>query len=91
MIEAISKFNMVDGIEGVKEKIIELGEKVEYSPNVYNALSLALVRAGNSADANKIFKRALQEFHWIEEMESKIKTGERPLSPDELSLMQNYV
>ena len=51
----------------LQEKIIEIGEMSTYSAKLYNILALSLIRSGKQGNADKIFKKALEELKLIED------------------------
>jgi hypothetical protein len=52
----------------MQERLVELGEKIEYSAKLYNMLALVLVWTGKHSNADKIFKKSLTELKILEEI-----------------------
>lgn len=56
-----------DTIEKEQSKIIEMGEKNEYSIKVYTLLALSMMRENKYDNALKIFNKALESLNILED------------------------
>lgn len=84
LAEAAVRIMSEGEMEGVKERIMETGDKNEYTTKLYNLLSLALVRDGKISSGEKVLKKALAE--------SKLLTREdKTMTKDEESFVSNYL
>ena len=65
LTETLVKLSSIDDFEGMQDRIVELGEKNEYSLKLYNILGLAIIRSGKS-NADVIYKKGIHTFKLLE-------------------------
>lgn len=81
LTETLVKMSSIDDFESVSDRIVELGEKNDYSIKLYNILGLAIVRSGKS-NADVIFKKAIQTLKLLEK---------QSFNADEICFLTNFM
>ena len=65
LTETLVRLNSIDDFANISDRLVELGEKNEYSLKLYNILGLSIIRSGK-LNADVIYKKAMQTFRLLE-------------------------